>query len=178
MRANLRTAARTAAMLLPLIAAGCGEDPFGAGNWKTASAAGVSLEWRVEGEDIALRISAETTGWVAAGFDPETGMDFANLIIGYVDGSGAHVDDHWGTEPDQHRSDLNLGGTYDVLQTDGSEEGGTTEIEVLIPLDSGDVFDKALTEGGTYTVILARGPDGADDYTTKHEAAGTVTVEI
>jgi len=175
---RLRICAAAATILAVLAAAGCGEDPFQAGDWKSASAAGVDLEWRVDGEDLALRVSAGTTGWVAAGFDPETGMDFANLIIGYVDGSGAHVDDHWGTEPDQHVSDLSLGGLYNILQSDGSEEGGTTEIEVLIPLDSGDVFDKPLSPGSTYTVLLARGPDDADNYSTKHVAAGTVTVEI
>jgi hypothetical protein len=174
----LRTVTAAAIAAALMVAAACGEDPFEAGNWSTASAAGVTLQWRVDGENLALRISAETTGWVAVGFDPGAGMEFANIIIGYVDGGGVHVTDDWGTDTDQHVRDTTLGGKNNVLDSDGSESGGRTEVEALIPLDSGDIFDKALNEGSTYTVILARGPDGADDYTTHHEAAGTTAIEI
>jgi hypothetical protein len=160
-----------------LLLAGCGEDPFAAGDWKSASAAGVTLEWRVDGDDLALRVSAETTGWVAAGFDPEYGMESANIVIGYVSGS-ARVRDDWGVSEDQHASDTSLGGFDDVLESDGTETDGVTEIEALIPLDSGDIFDKPLVPGGTYTVILARGADGSDDYSSQHAAAGSVTIEL
>ncbi|MGM0628677.1 MAG: hypothetical protein ACQETZ_11005, partial [Candidatus Fermentibacterota bacterium] len=53
--AMLKGAAAALTALSLLLAAGCGEDPFGAGDWKTASAAGVTLEWRVDGNDLALR---------------------------------------------------------------------------------------------------------------------------
>jgi len=176
MKLGLRAAATLTALSL-LLAAGCGEDPFGAGDWKAASAAGVTLEWRVAGDDLALRIRAETTGWVAVGFDPEQGMESANIIIGYYSG-GVHVRDDWGVNESHHQSDVSLGGYDNILDRGGSETDGVTEIEALVPLDSPDVFDKPLSEGSTYTVILARGADGADDYSSQHASAGTTVIEI
>ncbi len=165
------------AVFVLLLAAACGDDPFGAGNWQTATAAGVTLEWRVDGENLALRIRAETTGWVAVGFDPEYGMESANIIIGYYSG-GPHVRDDWGVDESHHQSDTSLGGQDDVLESGGSETEGVTEIEALIPLSSPDIFDKPLSQGSSYTVILARGADGADDYSSQHVAAGTTVIEI
>lgn len=137
-------AAATLTALSLLLAAACGEDPFGAGDWKTASAAGVTLEWRVDGNDLALRIRAETTGWVVVGFDPEQGMESANIITGYYNGE-VHLRDDRGVNESLHRSDTALGGYNNILDSDGSETDGVTEIEALIPLDSPDVFDKPLS---------------------------------
>ena len=167
-----------ATVVVAVLAAGCGDDPFGAGEWRSASAAGVTLEWRVDGENLALRLSASTSGWVAVGFDPEAGMEFANIVIGYVDAGGVHVRDDWGTGESSHQSDVSLGGSADILDSDGTQSGGITTVEALIPMDSPDIFDKELVAGSTYTVILARGPDGSDNFTSAHQSAGSVTIEI
>jgi hypothetical protein len=172
-------------LLLPLSAAltllpgGCGEDdPFGPGDWNSAQSSGIVLEWKVEANDLVVRLTAPSTGWVGVGFDPESGMRNANFVIGYVSDSGAHIRDDFGTSQSSHMSDLSLGGYDDVTYEDGYEEGGETQIEFVIPLDSGDIYDKPLLEGVSYTVLLAYGEDGADDFESQHELTTSIEIEI
>lgn len=42
----------------------------------------VRLQWKVEGENLSVIVSAPTTGWV--GFAPSQKMKDASIIIGYV----------------------------------------------------------------------------------------------
>jgi hypothetical protein len=176
--------AAAAVLVSAMLLAGCGSDSTGPSQnpegWNEYTIDGVTLEWMVNDTTSTLhvRVDAPTTGWVAAGFDPVTFMSEANLIIGYVDGSTVSIRDDWGTGAVTHEADTALGGTDDVTTVTGSETSTNTQIEFSIPLDSGDSYDKALVEGTTYTVILAYGPDGADDYTTQHEYATSISVEL
>ena len=38
-----------------------------------------------------------------------------------------------------------------------------------IPLNSGDKHDKQLEVGKSYKILLAHGPEGADDFSTHHQ---------
>jgi hypothetical protein len=177
----------TAVVCLAVLAGyGCGSDNGGTGTgggtdeegFKQASAGGVTLNWKVEGSNLRVKVSASTTGWVAVGFDPTNRMQNANIIIGYVVGSDAFIRDDYGSAPTAHQADTNGGGTDDVTAKGGSEVGGVTEITFTIPLDSGDARDRALTEGNTYTVIFGRGPDGADNFSVQHGARATASITI
>ncbi len=160
----------------------CGEDATGPEQgeegWQTVTAEGISFGWRVMGDSLEVELTGPTTGWVAAGFDPESMMNGSNLIIGYVSGGTVSVRDDWGTSQTQHESDVSLGGTDDVTVDGGSESDGETTIEFTIPLDSGDQYDRPLQEGDTYSVILAIGSDGADDFTSYHQTAAVVSLDI
>jgi len=166
------------------LAPGCGNDSTGpSGNeegWNEYTVDGVTLEWMVNDTTSTLhvRITAPTSGWVAVGFDPESFMLDANLIIGYVTGNDTELRDDWGTGQVSHSADTALGGTDDATLVEGLETDTHTEIEFSIPLDSGDDYDKVLVEGTTYAVILAYGPDGADDFTTQHEYVKAISIEI
>jgi len=170
----------TAMFLIP----GCGNDTTGPSEneegWNEYTVDGVTLEWMVNDTTSTLhvRITAPTSGWVAVGFDPESFMLNANLIIGYVTSNGTELRDDWGTGQVTHRADTTLGGTDDATLVEGLETDTHTEIEFSIPLDSGDAYDKVLVEGTTYAVILAYGPDGADDFTIQHEYANAISIEI
>jgi hypothetical protein len=165
---------------------GCGSDDGGTGTsggtddegFKQASAGGVTLRWKVEGSSLSVKVSASTTGWVAVGFDPTSRMQDANLIIGYVSGSVASIRDDYGSGPTAHQADTAGGGVDDVTEAAGTETGGVTEITFSIPLDSGDVRDRALIEGNNYTVILARGPNGADTFSTQHSSRATTSITL
>jgi hypothetical protein len=167
-----------------LLAPGCGDDTTGPeegqGGWKQYSAGDYLFEWRFEDSLATLRarLTAPTTGWVAAGFDPSSIMNGANLIIGYVDGGTAYLRDDFGTGQVTHASDVSLGGTDDGEILSASETAGETVIEFRIPLDSGDQYDKVLSEGSTVTVIFAYGQDGADDFTSTHAWAETASFEL
>ena len=44
----------------------------------------MTFSWTLNEDTIDIQISAKTTGWVGIGFNPETSMLGANIILGYV----------------------------------------------------------------------------------------------
>ena len=176
-----------ALLVTVLITWGCGgsdDGGTGVGNgtdddgFKTTTAGGITLKWKVEGDDLQVKVSAATTGWVAVGFDPANRMQGANFIIGYVSGDDVFIRDDYGSGPTAHLSDTSAGGSDDVTDEGGTEADGTTEITFTIPLDSGDSLDRVLVEGSSYTVLLGRGPNGADNFTAQHGARTSTTITI
>lgn len=154
-------------------------EPKGADQgYSTATDKGLTLQWKVEGETLKVKVSAPTTGWVAAGFDPARLMKGANIIIGYVKDGKAVIRDDFGSGMMSHQSDLDLKGKDNVADPAGKEENGATEIGFTIPLNSGDDKDKPLVVGKTYKVILAAGANDADDFTTRHKKIGGVEIKL
>lgn len=147
--------------------------------WETIEVDGFILSWQTQaGDSLGVELTGPTTGWVAVGFDPSMMMFEANIIIGYVQNDDTYIRDDWGWQTTSHRADSLLGGTSDVTTMGGWEEADSTHIQFVIPLDSGDEYDKPLSPGNTYSIILARGPDGADDFSTQHEFMTTAEIEI
>jgi len=142
----------------------------------TASAAGVTLKYKVSDTDLHCILSADNTGWLAVGFNPTTAMKDANFLIGYVSGNSVQVRDDWGSAATEHVSDVSLGGTTDLEVIDGSEASGKTTIEFKIPLNSGDQYDRILQVNTSYTVILAQGD--TDNFTSYHSAASITEITL
>lgn len=149
-------------------------------DWQSVTAAGVTFEFRVTQDELHLEgiMSAQTTGWVSVGFNPVFMMNEANIIIGYVDDGVGFIRDDWGTGPTSHDSDVSLGGTDDVTLVEAHQIDGVTTIHFIIPLDSGDQFDQPLSIGETYPVCIARGPNGANNFTTTHAAAAMAEITL
>ncbi|MBN2379417.1 PKD domain-containing protein [candidate division WOR-3 bacterium] len=139
----------------------------------------ITLKWKTYGDNLYVVLSAPTTGWVSVGLDPSAdNHKDANIIIGYVKEGVPYIQDNYGTSQYLHEADVELGGTDDVQSWMGTEIEGVTEISFSIPLDSGDPYDKPLLPGETYKVILAHGPNGADDFTSKHVRVAIVSIKI
>lgn len=178
----MRMLLTAAAILLALT--GCGDSTGpeeGAGGENTYTVDGFTFTWEqspVSEDLLIISVTAPATGWVAVGFEPSTYMENSNLIIGYVDQDIPSVRDDFGTGPVTHDADVNLGGTSDVNVISGSETSGETTISFSLPYDSGDIYDKPLAEGNTYTFIFAYGADGSDDFTSSHVWAETASFEL
>jgi hypothetical protein len=122
------------------------------------------------GEDsLRISVTAPTDGWVAVGFEPTRVMKDADIYIGYVENGRVFLRDDFGTGNTAHASDESLGGTSGFTSLEGSESDGNTSISFTIARDSGDSYDKVITRGGSYKVIMGYGPEGSDDFTTYHE---------
>jgi hypothetical protein len=115
---------------------------------------------------------------VAVGFDPDSMMLGANIIIGYVSSGTPTLRDDYGWQLTSHRDDQLLGGTRNVTVDGGTESAGTTEIMFTIPLNSGDSYDKVLVPGGSYPILLAMGPNGADDFSIQHIAVAVAQINL
>ncbi|MFW5850138.1 MAG: DOMON domain-containing protein [Spirochaetota bacterium] len=146
--------------------------------YTSVSSAGVNVQWSISGDEISVQLAAVTTGWVAIGFDPTRQMQDANFIIGFVRDGEVTVRDDFGIGRISHGPDVENGGTNDILSAEGEERDGVTVIRFSIPLDSGDPRDRPLAAGSSHTIIVAHGPNGADDFTTPHVRRGSVEVEL
>lgn len=148
----------------------------GVDGYYTASTAGVTFKWKVNGVNLDCKLSAGTTGWVAVGFNGAGQMHGADLKLGYVTGgTNTFMSDDFGSGH-THTPDSGSSGTNDITIVSGSDSGITTEIAFSIPLSSGDMHDYALTQGGSLWLLLARGAAGVDDFVTQHAAMGAVQV--
>lgn len=143
----------------------------------THSATGMTVYWYNDENEIYIGMVSPGTGWVAIGFDPGFAMNKANFVFGYVSGGETRVSDQYGTSSFTHSPDDSLGGTDDITEYAGSEASGKTTIELRMPLDSGDPWDKPLKPGNTYTVRVAY-QSSADDFNSKHTKRGSITISL
>lgn len=139
---------------------------------------GITLQWKVNGANLDIILSAPTDGYVAVGFKPSAKMKDANFLIGFVDGKGVHIRDDFGNGAMTHKSDESLGGRSNVLNPTGSEQGRNTELRFSIPLDSGDKYDRPLKAGEQVTVLLAYGPGSGDGLSAYHTKRAKVQITI
>ena len=127
--------------------------------------------WTFEGNEMYMAIRAQTTGWVAIGFDPSDRMKDADMVYGWVTAQGAVLLDLYATGVNgPHPEDTTLGGTYDLTEAMGMEGTGWTTLEFRRDLSTGDTYDNVIPTTGTIPIIWAVGP--VDDFTTQHLRRG------
>ncbi len=136
------------------------------------------FSWKFAGDEVEFTLIAPTTGWVGIGFEPSRAMRDASYVIGYVSGGEVFIREDFGTGNTSHASDVSLGGTQDVRVISGVEEAGKTTLVFAIPRDSGDEFDTVLNPGESYTVLLAYGPNGSNNFTARHQSRRTIEVKL
>lgn len=137
----------------------------------------MTFSWKVDGDNLAVKLSAATTGWVGIGFNPSKKMKDANYIIGYVKKGKAKIVDEFGDKEATHKSDKKLGGTVDAVLVGGTEEGGVTTLEFTVPLKSEDKYDTNIDVDKETVVLLAYG-GGRDSFRAKHKFRGTYKVNL
>ncbi len=137
----------------------------------------MTFAWKVDGDTLAVKISAQTKGWVGIGFNPSEKMKGADFILGYVKKGKAKIIDEYGVDKSKHSSDKKLGGAVDTILVAGTEEDGITTLEFTIPLKSADKYDTVIDVNGDTVVLLAYGPD-RDSFKTKHKFRTTLTVNL
>lgn len=137
----------------------------------------MTFAWSVAGDNLAVKLSAPTTGWVAIGFHPTNMMQDANIILGFVKDGKVEITDDFGTHPTQHTPDSIGGGQQNVTVIGGTESGNTTTLELSLPLSSGDANDGTIDPGADTKVMLAYGPN-QDNAKLKHPFAKTITVNL
>ena len=133
--------------------------------------------WTIDGDQIHVKLTAKTTGWVGIGFDPEKAMQGANIIIGAVKEGKFKVEDHYGDKKRAHQSDVKLGGKNDVLNPAGSEADGVTTISFTLPLALDEKWDKPINVSGPMKIMLAYG-SGRDSFKTRHPYRTVLEVNL
>ena len=139
------------------------------GHQYAAADIGMTVFWAVLGDEIRLAAQAPGQGWIAIGWGGEGPiMQGFDIVIGYVDAGGAHVEDNFANDPAGHAADSALGGRPDLLEAAASEGDQGTVLEVRRKIDTGDTaFDRAFGPG-VMPVLL--GYADADDFMSYHES--------
>ena len=147
--------------------------------YSVANVAGaINVQWKVDGENLLVQMTAATTGWVAVGFDPSNKMKDANIVIGYVKDGTVSLRDDYGIGPVKHGPDVDNGGSDNLSGVEGTESDGVTTLRFSIPLDSGDSADKKLEPGRKYKIIASHGPDEKDDFGSYHATRGSAEINL
>jgi hypothetical protein len=135
-------------------------------------AGGFRVYWTNDAIVLRMGLLSPGTGYLAIGLDPELRMQGANFILGAVRNGHTEMRDDYGTGPLSHSADVDHGGSSDILAYAGRELNGQTTIEFIIPLDSGDPFDKPLQPGNTYEVLVAF-HNTDDSFSARHSQRGS-----
>jgi len=126
-----------------------------------------SVFWKTDSENLYMALKGEVQGWVAVGFDPSDDMKDADIILGGMQDGDLLIYDMYSTgKYGPHPPDADLGGSYDILESGGSEAGGVTVIEFSRKLDTGDRYDNALQNGDEVVAIWSMA--NSDDPDLKH----------
>lgn len=139
----------------------------------------MAFSWNITADDrVEFTITAASTGWVSIGFNPTSRMKDASYVIGYVANGTAVLRDDFGTGTTTHAADTTLGGTNNVRLISGKEEDGRTTLVFSIPLDSKDPYDTVLVRGAKVKVVMARGADNADNFTSGHRESHSAEIVL
>jgi hypothetical protein len=132
------------------------------------------LHWQAVDDQIKFALEAETTGWVAIGFEPTTKMKDADMIFGWVENNGdvLVMDAYSSGEFGPHPPD----GSDDIISYGGTENNGKTIIEFQRFFDTGDSEDNIIKDSGEVKIIWAMGSN--DDFTSDHTKRGYGTIDI
>lgn len=129
---------------------------------------GMTVWWAVEGDEIRLAARAPGKGWIAVGWGGEGPiMQGFDIVIGYVDSAGSHVQDNFADDAAGHRADTELGGKADLIEARAAETGDGTVLEARRKLATGDQYDRPFQPGVTPVLL---GYSDADDFMTYHES--------
>jgi hypothetical protein len=114
------------------------------------------FEWSIVGDRLIGAVSSPDTGWVAVGFGGEGPLMYgADIVIGYVDARGAHVEDHFANTPTSHVPDTALGGHDDILGSGGLATPAGTTIEFERPLTAHDSTDRPIQAGEMHVIVAS-----------------------
>jgi hypothetical protein len=147
------------------------------GEYKSTQSFGdYELNWTADDQYIYVGMKAKTPGWVAVGFDPESLMLHADIVMGYVQDGKLSIADMYSTgQFGPHPPDTQQGGTDDILASGGKTDNGYTTIEFKRKLDTGDKLDKPLHKG-VNKIIWAFGSD--PQFIIKHMARGSAEIDL
>ncbi len=123
---------------------------------------GLLIFWNNDETNLYIGVEAKQDGWAAIGFDPEQAMKGANIIMIAMDEDTALFRDDFGDGPFTHRPDEDLGGSTDIIDFAGKNMENGFTFEFVIPMYSGDEFDKKLEGSKEYNIILATNSSSID----------------
>lgn len=116
---------------------------------------GMTVKWEIKYERIYFEMEAPTDGWVAIGFNEKEGLVGTNLIMGAVKENRLTMTDNFIVGFGDHRPIENLGGSNQLSDKKGKEQGEQTNICFSLPIKAADKFHVDLDKGKTIHLLIA-----------------------
>ncbi|UCC60801.1 MAG: hypothetical protein JSV02_02980 [Dehalococcoidia bacterium] len=134
------------------------------------------IHWKSDEEYIYAGMKARTGGYVSVGFQPGSRMKNADMVFGFIADGEVTIYDMYSTgDFGPHPPDTDLGGTFDIAEFGGKEEGSFTIIEFKRELATGDQYDNPLLSG-VNKIIWSYG--SSDSLTRQHSNRGYGEIEL
>ncbi len=124
-------------------------------NMKSISKNEMNVSWFFSENRIHFTMSAPTNGWVTIGFNTHTGTKDAYLIMGNVAGDKVKIAEHYTLDPGNYKPIATLGASPQVQNATGFENSNKTVLRFSLPKKSFSKYQKDLSQGKEYTMILA-----------------------
>jgi outer membrane protein assembly factor BamB len=126
--------------------------------------------WTNDEQYIYLALKAKTSGFVSMALQPGEKMKNADMLFGFVKNGKAEMYDLFSTGTfGPHPTDIELGGTNDILEFAGTEADGYTILELKRALKTPDQYDLEIQKG-TNKIIWSYGD--SDSLNVKHHVRG------
>ena len=122
---------------------------------KTISKNGMNISWEYQEGRIHFTMSAPTDGWVTIGFNTTRDITGAYLLMGNIIGGQVNVVAHYTLSPGNYKPIDTLGEVVQVLDVMGFENSEGTTIGFSLPIKATNKYQKELSEGTMYTMIIA-----------------------
>lgn len=141
---------------------------------KTITKNQMTVSWHFEGDRIYFEISAPTTGWVTIGFNTETGISGAYLLMGNIINSKVNLVEHYTKSPGNYSPISKLGAKSQIEDLEGLQQSRKSVIKFSLPTTSLSRYQKDLSEGKDYYMIMAYSQE--DDF--QHHSIMRTAVNI
>lgn len=144
----------------------------------------MKMYWKADIANDLIEIALTSTlanGWIAIGIghQPSSGMKDADCILAHSDdsGSGVVVEDLYlnnvGEAPIR---DTNIGGTYSILESNGTVLDGILHVKVLRRINATESTDKSITDSDMRLSWAIR--SSSKSYTSVHNSDGKLLVNM
>ena len=115
----------------------------------------MNVSWRFEKGRIFFEMDAPTDGWVTVGFNTQSGTTGAYLLMGNIVNGKVNVVEHYTKSPGDYSPITELGAKSQVENIGGIEKSNHTLIKFSLPIKALSKYQKELSEGSEYTMIIA-----------------------
>lgn len=141
---------------------------------KSISKNKMKVNWHYKNDRIHFEMSAPTDGWVTIGFNTTSGTKGAYLLMGNIINGKPNVEEHYTLSPGNYKTISSLEEIPQVKDAMGDENFNTTTLKFSLPTKAGNKYQKDLSEGNEYTMIIAYSQE--DDF--QHHSIMRTSVNV
>lgn len=131
-------------------------------NMKEITKNNMTVKWEIEQGLIHFEMEAPTDGWVAVGFNENSSLTGAYLLMGRVKDREPEVVEHYTSKPGSYKPIVQYGIASQISNISGTEKGNFTRLKFSIPTKAASKYHKELLIDSKWTLLMAYSLD--DDF--------------